>query len=410
MSPLQWAIIVIAAGLPVIGWFYIIFNQLKSSKKILSLIFIVSLITAPLFLLAQIWLMKTYDTSISNLVSSLVGYGTSFLIINTIVFAFLEEMLKGQIVKIVDNKTLLINKIGDAMRFSLIAGLGFAFIENIFYLHNLINVVPTNELVAIYIYRSMFTMCGHLVYSGIYGHYYAMGKFSIVLNDARSVTGKISKIELIISNIFSIPLSEAFRQRIIYKGLLIATTLHTIQNLLLETEIKYNSIITAGFIVLCFFYLLYTLNKKSASLILTEDITTKKKTTIAKSNEEVVIELLGLWFNEKRYVDVMHVCERLLERDPDNKVVKLFKARAVDRMDETDIYKKILSKLFNKDDFDDTKKNKLSNYLKEKEELLKLKKRIKKIVESEGREYIEPDEKTVEKPKKKENKETYNIN
>jgi hypothetical protein len=71
---------------------------------------------------------------------------------------------------------------------------------------------------------------------------------------------------------------------------------------------------------------------------------------MAKSDEDVVIELLGMWFNKGKYVDVIHICERLLKRDPNNKIVNLFKAKALDSMDQGNPYKVILSKLFPKND------------------------------------------------------------
>jgi hypothetical protein len=67
---------------------------------------------------------------------------------------------------------------------------------------------------------------------------------------------------------------------------------------------------------------------------------------MANKDEEVVIELLGLWFKEKKFVDVIHICQRLLERDPGNKVVMLFKAQAADKLSNNDIYGKLLKTLF----------------------------------------------------------------
>jgi hypothetical protein len=67
---------------------------------------------------------------------------------------------------------------------------------------------------------------------------------------------------------------------------------------------------------------------------------------MAKTDEDVVIELLGMWFNKNKFVEVLHICERLLKRDPDNKIVKLFKAQAMDKMEGKHPYKTILSKIF----------------------------------------------------------------
>ena len=61
--------------------------------------------------------------------------------------------------------------------------------------------------------------------------------------------------------------------------------------------------------------------------MLTIDPKTMKPSSMAGKDEDVVVELMGMWFQEKKFVDVLHMCQRLLERDPDNRVVKLFKAR-----------------------------------------------------------------------------------
>ena len=78
------------------------------------------------------------------------------------------------------------------------------------------------------------------------------------------------------------------------------------------------------------------------------DPTQESTSTMAQKDEEVVLELLGMWFQQKRYVDVIHICQRLLERDPSNMVVQLFKTKALDKMDSDSVYQKILGSLFPK--------------------------------------------------------------
>jgi hypothetical protein len=100
------------------------------------------------------------------------------------------------------------------------------------------------------------------------------------------------------------------------------------------------------FVLVGYYVLLRLLKSKAGHLIMVTDIDEQRSSTMAQTDEEVVIELVGMWFKDKRYVDVMHICERLLERDPDNKVVQLFKAQAIDKMEKNNIYSKILEKLF----------------------------------------------------------------
>ena len=86
---------------------------------------------------------------------------------------------------------------------------------------------------------------------------------------------------------------------------------------------------------------------------------------------------------------------RLLERDPDNRVVKLFQARALDEIEGSTPYKKILSTMFKTHtDMDEYSRNIISKYTTEKEEFEKAKKKIKALVEKEGRIFIDPSGKT----------------
>lgn len=109
---------------------------------------------------------------------------------------------------------------------------------------------------------------------------------------------------------------------------------------------------------------------------------------MGKKDEDVVVDLLGMWFNDKRYVDVIHVCERLLQRDPDNNVVKLFKAKALDQIDEKNTYHKILGSVLRpKEEMSEKDRNIISKYTTEKEMFNKVKEMIKKQLEKEGKEF-----------------------
>jgi len=297
--------------------------------------------------------------------TNITGENTGFIAM-FVLFAALEEIIKMYVIISIDKRTLLIKTLGDSIKFALASALGFAFAENIYYLYQYWPIISTGDLVSMYVFRSIFTACAHMIFSSIFGYHYGIGKFAIDIAAQNKITGtKASVFERITSKMLGLPLSQAFQQKMVVKGLFLAVAIHATYNYLLQFNKMLPVII---FVILGYLYLRYLLGRKAGNLVLSEDISTKQKSTLAKKDEEVVMELLGMWFNEKRYVDVIHICERLLERDPDNNVIKLFKAKALDRLDDKDTYKTILSTVVKaKDDISANDKNTISKYVTEKE-------------------------------------------
>lgn len=381
------------AAIPAAIWLYIFFKKSEKSKKTIFLIFGLGCLTAPALLGLQVLWEKFPRFNLAALVEDSFAAQSTMYIFMFVLFGAMEEIIKLYVIKTVDQRTLLIDKINDAIRYSLAAALGFSFTENIYYLYEFWPSISTGELVQMYIFRSIFTACAHMIFSGVFGYFYGVGKFSIVLMQHEKLLGEENKIQKFIAKIFNLPMSEGFRQASILKGLLLAIGMHATFNYLLQ----FNKILPVIiFVVLGFIFLRYLLSRKAGHLILTIDPSTSRPSTIAKKDSDVVVELLGIWFKDKHYVDVLHVCERLLERDPDNSVVKLFKARAMDAMDDKDTYKKILGTVVKtKDDLSENQKNVISRYTTEKEMFQKVKQMIKKQIEKEGKKFVEPQTKAL---------------
>lgn len=374
------------AAIPIVIWLVTIFKKEESNKKVMLLVFGLGCLTAPALLGMQILWEKYPEFNLVNFIENKFETHTLIIIFTLLLFATLEEVIKLFIVKSVDKKTLLIKQINDAIKYSIASALGFSFTENIYYLYQYWDSLGRGEIIGLYIFRSIFTTAAHMIYSGIFGYYYGIGKFSIQINEQNAaLTGRKDRIGTIIAKLFNLPLSEGFRQKLVFKGFLLALLMHFSINLLLEYELTIAVIILniSGYV-----FLQYLLNRKAGHLILATDASDKKQRNIAKKDEDVVIDLLALWFNDKRYVDVIHICERLLERDPDNEVVKLFKARAMDKMDQKDIYKSILGTVIKtKDDLNESEKNIISKYTAEKEMFQKVKLMIKERLKKEGKKY-----------------------
>ena len=379
---------VLFAAVPVIVWIGIFIGKSKSSRLAILIVFLLGCLTGPAMLGIQYFWTEHPEFNLEAFISNNIHEQSLMFLLTYILFGAMEEILKLYVVRAVDTKTNYIKKVNDAIRFSITSALGFSFIENLYYLYQFWPSLGTGELIGMYIFRSIFTTCAHIIYSGIFGYYYGIGKFSIVMNEQKKLSGGNEISTKIISKLFRLPLTESYRQRVVVKGLFIAIAMHSINNFLLH----YNNVLAPiAFAILGFIFMEYLLQRKAGHLVLTQDPSTRRKSKMVKNNQDVVEELLGMWFSDKKYVDVMHVCERLLERDPDNRVVKLFKAKAMDKMDDRDTYKKILSTVVKtNDDLSDKQRNIIDKYTREKEMFKKVKIMIKKQIAKEGKKWVEP--------------------
>jgi RsiW-degrading membrane proteinase PrsW (M82 family) len=372
-SLLQLVICAIIALIPAIIWLGFLFQKGEAEKKLLGWIFLGgAFAVVPLWILDNLWNPETpraiiglfqrftENPQIISVVEAVtdkiwfysVKYDVFSFLGNSIedqhmyfvgifiVVGVLEEIVKQMMLRSADKRTLLIKTVNDSIKFSFVAGLGFSFAENIKYFYQIWSVGGISELMVPYVFRSIFTACAHMVFSGIFGYYYGIGKFSIDYTEQQKWQNKKKFSTLLLRRIFKISESQMFKEQMILKGLIIAIVMHAVFNFLLQLNIILPVII---YIVAAFAFLLYLLKRKTGQLVLITDVSSNKTKAIGKKDEDVVIELLGMWFNQNKFVDVIHICERLLKRDPNNNVVKLFKAKAMDKLEEGNAYKKVLN-------------------------------------------------------------------
>lgn len=308
-----------------------------------------SLSVIPIFAIQYFFLYFPQFDIVAQANAALTNPIAQFLVIYIWV-GLTEELVKQWILRYFDSKYLLVKTINDSINLSLISALGFSFAENIFYFHQIGTQFGVASLLVAYLFRSVFTTCGHLVFSGFFGYFYGIAKFSISIVEQSNWQGKKLHFSRFIGRLFNISRIQAYQETTILKGLFIAILLHAVFDFLLAMNgFTGNSLFigaAAIFIIVSYLILRRVLKNRAGRLILVEGQTDQKMSTMAKTDEDVVIELLGMWFNSGRYVDVMHICERLLQRDPGNRIVKLFKAKALDKMERGNPYKTILTKLF----------------------------------------------------------------
>lgn len=326
------------ALVPVIIWIEIIHQEGEEKSLYIKTFLLGTLAIIPPFFLIILFDQFPSLNIYARIADSVHAVALAALLTNIIV-AVIEETAKNLIVRALDRRhPEYIQTISSALKLSVCAGLGFSFAENIFYFFNIwINPdLHFSDLFATFIFRSVFTMCGHMVFSGIFGYYFGLGKFSADLTEFAHFEGKQLPLVHWVSKMTGKMPFEAARDLKNLKGLFIAMTLHVLFNVSLDLEHKLPSILI---VIGSALYIVYLLQTKSGHLLFS--ITKRKASTMAARDQEVVMELLGMFSKEGRLEEVMQICDRLLTRDPDNNVVKLFKAKAADNKELRQVYESV---------------------------------------------------------------------
>ncbi|MBU1019382.1 MAG: PrsW family intramembrane metalloprotease [Patescibacteria group bacterium] len=359
---------------PIVIWTNIFFKRKQHSKKALIEVFILGTFTViPLIAIQYLWYLhpewdvntwienKVYTTNVQ------LGFLATFIVIG-----MMEEVVKMGVVRIADASKMRLQTINDAVKFSILAALGFAFSENIYYFYS---VMSTGNLAALFttvVFRGSFTVCGHIIFSAIFGYYYGLGKFSQHIVEQNEWTGEKFKFATFINKLTGIKKGFTVKYQKLLTGLIIAMSMHALFNFFLQLNrtVEATILVATGFI-----YVYYLMNRKAGHLILTGE---KGESMMPKTDEDVVLELIGMWFNDGKYEDVIEICERLLLRDPNNKVVKLFKAKALDKAKMTKAVSSVKNLFSEKDE--ENPMNILEELRKKKQEMEQIE-NIKKSAE-----------------------------
>jgi len=185
-----------------------------------------------------------------------------------------------------------------------------------------------------------------MIFSGIVGYYYAIGKFGNPVLELERWTGKQHTFIEWIQKKFGLG-NNVFHIQKTMKGLLIAMILHACFNFSLQM----NKIDYAAAIVIVGFIIVIYLSKQRMNYLVFTETEKSRPSSIGEKEENVVIELMGMWLNEEKYKEVIEICDRLGKRDPDNLVIKLFRAQAVDRKKIARV-KRAIHLLFSEEEYD----------------------------------------------------------
>lgn len=279
LYPTEFFLCVLFAFIPVLIWMYIFLGKGREDKFHIALTFFFGIGSAGLVLLYQsFWGDGPFNLIFFNVealnfkqnITTLVsGYILTIFCIYMGV-GFLEEFLKHWVVVQADKR--IFSSIDDVIELSIVAALGFSFLENVAYFYReFLQTGMTANFYILAIQRSLFVMFIHIICSAIYGYYYGLGFFARPYMQRKIEEGKTFYIARFFHWLFNAKKADTFRYRMAITGLLSASILHGLYDFMMEwnpsfsigsVEIQSHSILLPSILVFGVMYLSYLLNQK----------------------------------------------------------------------------------------------------------------------------------------------------
>ena len=250
------------AIIPAIFWGYIFYKK-QPENKVTSIHLFMSgaLAVAPLLVYKYLWQFFPWINAFvytNSFKDDIIGFGNISIIPFDVLATFMvvgliEEIAKFSAVKLIHHKK--ISSITDAIEFFIIVALGFSFAENIIYFYNIMQVRGAENVFLPFIFRSLFSTFGHVMFSGVLGYYYGLALFADPVLKESYNHDKWTLLRKI-TGFLHLNRSKTFHDEQISQGLFIAVFLHALFNIFLEMNWTFMIVpfLTAGFITLSYLF------------------------------------------------------------------------------------------------------------------------------------------------------------
>ncbi|MBT6068339.1 PrsW family intramembrane metalloprotease [Candidatus Peregrinibacteria bacterium] len=253
------------ACLPAYIWGYIYYMKNSEPRKTVILSFFAGALSViPILLYKLSWKSNphleifVYTDKFSHISVPLFFVTVPLSVILAFMFVgLIEEYMKHFAVRAVDKKKYF-NTIDDAIEFSIIASLGFSFVENIMYFYFIWVGQGVEQFFIAFIFRSIFSTFAHILFSGMYGYYYGIAYFSTPIFQ-KEIKKKRMLFTRILHKITHIRSEKLFHKEKIVEGLLIAIALHAVFDIFLEVGWTY---IILPYLIIGYLVLDYIFDKK----------------------------------------------------------------------------------------------------------------------------------------------------
>lgn len=242
--PEKIVISALLAMIPAVIWAYVFLQKTpeKENRKMVLMTFVAGMFSVtPILAYKYLW---QYFPSLNAFVYTNAVAGNFFTFTNilqipvSIVLTFMlvgviEEFMKHFVVRMTDDKKL--RTVDDAIIFSIIAALGFAFVENTLYFFYIWLFQNTQNLIISIFFRSVFSTFAHILFSGMYGYFYGIAHFATPIFQEETRKKRFWTTRALHA-VLRIKTQTIFKDEKIMEGLIVASLLHAVFNVLLEMQ------------------------------------------------------------------------------------------------------------------------------------------------------------------------------
>ena len=247
--PVEFAFCIFLAAIPSIVWISIFNRKHHEKKSLIAWNFLLGIGSAFIVLLYQYFWGQKFNLGFFaveplNFQQNIHSAFSHPILISALVFlsvGFLEEYSKHWVVKSGDKK--LFKSVDDVVEFSIIAALGFSFLENIGYFFQMILIGQQKSLLGLFIMRSIFVVFTHVLCSGIYGYFYGLGFFSKPIYDDEKSRGHKLFVPHLLHKVFHFSEERTFHNEMISLGLVSSILLHGLYDFILDVNLSVGQIL-----------------------------------------------------------------------------------------------------------------------------------------------------------------------
>lgn len=268
-----WWVVTLLALFPVVIWCALFwYNDSKPEPRRLLVKTGLAGVATTLVLVVMMYVALKYpNLALDRLIGRVIHVQWLAVMLYFLVVAIIEEYVKhiGMIV-IIERHRKEFDQIVDGVVYAVAAAMGFAFIENIFYLSD----ASRSLIVGVFIARSIGATLGHAVFSGTFGYFYGRATFAKqVLTMRRSTLASFHRalptgILLHVIRTHLLPrrgiMDRAHsRGELLAEGFWAAVLLHLLYNILVAstTFLPWNlSLLVAPFLMLALGHMLWRMS------------------------------------------------------------------------------------------------------------------------------------------------------
>lgn len=150
-----------------------------------------------------------------------------------VMVGILEEFVKHLVLRFSDEYK--IHSVSEAIQFSIIVALGFAFVENILYFTQVLQtgLLVGPQFLVLIVLRSVLSVGAHVSFSAILGYYYGLAKFSHEIWQRQELCAKYRWLEKVHQKM-GVRCETLFHDQKMMEGVVLAMVAHALFNGLLE--------------------------------------------------------------------------------------------------------------------------------------------------------------------------------